>query len=75
MLTYSSRLELEDRERKTKVFRVQSKHTFYNVATGEELISVFGVGIEEEYNREDLPQSLSDESLAIFVIMQLESTL
>lgn len=75
MQTYSSRLEFEDKSRNSRVFRIQSKHTFYNVAILEETVSVFGVGIEEEFSREELPQTLSDEHLALFVIMQLESNL
>lgn len=63
MLTYTSvALFSSDHE---SIFRVQTKRTHYNVTVARDEVVILAPGLEEHQDRDDLPEDISDEALAL----------
>lgn len=73
-LSFATRETLIDRERRTAVIGVQSKLTWYQVVITPDTITLLGPGLEEDLDRDDYPQDLTMEGLALLIVITKEES-
>jgi len=74
MLLFSS-IPIFEQDGKNCVYKVNSKNATYRVVVAENLVRVYGPGVEEEYEVAqdgDIPPAFSNEARAIAAVLLLE---
>ncbi len=71
-LSFASRTLFRDNTKREASIHVQTNKTFYNVVVTPEKVYILAPGLEETFEREDFPEDISYEGLAVIAVVRWE---